>query len=399
MLSRFWEKEYFYVKSGTNKILKEDIVYFDKQISDENNFDLADIWEFDLSLEVPDTEFDLLLSIIPILKSLYDKKLKGIDFLKSSEIWLNFSVKNFLVWNSNWKEVSELLNYMTVYIRLVWEKSWDTEEVFEKIAWVNIKNNFWEKDLWDLFDKTISMLSAQLDSESGPNWFMNVVIWNEAGWTIIHEAIWHWLEADLQNSSVYSGKVWEKIWNENVSVIDDPSINEMRWFYSYDHEWEESRKTTLVENWVLKSYLHTNKTANKFWVESSWHARRENYKYKTLVRMWNTYLAPWKDKKDEVISKIKDGIYVSRMWWWQVNPVSWDFVFAVNFWYKIENGKLWKSIKGSTISGNGPDMLNNVFAVCDDLHYFDHWTCWKGQAMPVSDACPSIWTKLKVSSK
>jgi len=226
---------------------------------------------------------------------------------------------------------------------------------------------------------------------------MDVIIWNEAGGTIIHEAVWHWLEADLQNSSVYKNKLWQKVASELVNIVDNPTTVRERWFYSFDHEGYKSKNTILIENWVLKSYLHNTKTAKKFWVLSTGHGRKETYKHKSLVRMWNTYLLPWKDKKEDLISRVLHGIYVSRMWWGQVNTTTWDFVFKVQNWFLIENWKLTHNIKWATISWNWPEMLNEIYGICDDLDFFEGWTCWKWQSMPVSDGTPTILTKLKVS--
>jgi TldD protein len=153
----------------------------------------------------------------------------------------------------------------------------------------------------------------------------------------------------------------------------------------------------LIEKGVLKSYMHTSKTARKFWVESTGHARRENYKYTTLVRMGTTYLAPGTDTREDLISRVKSWIFVSEMWGGQVDTTTGDFVFKVQSGYKIENGKLTSRIRWATLSGNWPEMLKNIYGVCNDLDFFDWWTCWKGQSMPVSDGTATVLTKLKVS--
>jgi TldD protein len=116
------------------------------------------------------------------------------------------------------------------------------------------------------------------------------------------------------------------------------------------------------------------------------------------VRMGNTYILPGKDTKEELISRVKDWLYVSAMWGGQVDTTSWDFVFKVQSWFLIKDGKLTTRVNGATLSGNGPEMLNEIYGICNDLEYFDHGTCGKWQSMPVTDATPTILTKLKVSS-
>ena len=86
------------------------------------------------------------------------------------------------------------------------------------------------------------------------------------------------------------------------------------------------------------------------------------------------------------------------MWGWQVNTTTWDFVFKVQSGFLIENWSLTKNVRWATLSWNWPKMLNEIYGICDDLDFFDWWTCGKWQSMPVSDGTPTIWTKLKVSS-
>lgn len=398
LLSRTGKSEFFKSISGKTSNLEADIESFQKEELSSNNIDKKvsledknlDFWELDI-IEKTD-------SIIGYIKESFDTYLKNCDFLISSNVMLGFSFKNFIVGNTNNKFEKDSLFYNTFYIILLWEKDWKTEETLEKITWIDILEDFSKENIDKAFVRALESLELQLWWEEAPSWEIDVIIWNESWWTIIHEAVWHGLEADLQTSSSYAGLIWQKVASENVTVIDDPNIENERWFYSVDHEWNPPKKTVLIENWILKSYLHTNKTAQKFSVEPTGHARRENYSYKTLVRMWTTYLAPWKDKKEDLIAKIDHWVYVSKMWWWQVNPATWDFVFEIKSWYLIENGKKTKRIKSATLSWNWPEMLRNIYWVCDDLDFIDWWTCGKWQAMPVSDATATVWTKLKVSA-
>ncbi|MDD3120289.1 MAG: TldD/PmbA family protein, partial [Candidatus Gracilibacteria bacterium] len=240
-------------------------------------------------------------------------------------------------------------------------------------------------------------LNKVLNGIPSPSGNMDVIIGNEAGGTIIHEAIGHGLEADMLNSSVYRDKLGQQVASNFVNIIDEPVRDNLRGSYAFDHEGRESKKTYLIKNGILVSYLHSNKTAALFETESTGHARREAYYCPTLVRMGNTYLDKGTSKKEEIISKIRNGIYVSQMGGGQVNTVTGDFVFKVSYGYLIKDGKLTDIIRGANISGNGPQMLQNIKAICDDLEHFDGGTCGKGQSMPVSDATPTIWVKLKVT--
>lgn len=321
------------------------------------------------------------------------------DFITSYNVILGLALKSFIVANSSGNLSGDSQYYNTFYIVLNWEKNWNSEEILEKITWTDILSNLSENIIKETLKKAILKLEKSLSWAKSPSGLMDVIIWNEAGGTIIHEAIGHWLEADLLNSSVYKWKIWQKVASSKVNVVDNPTICNLRWNYNFDHEWNIAKKTYLIKDWILVSYLHNTKTSEVFGVSSTGHGRRESYKYPTLVRMWSTYLEWWKDKKEDLIKKVKDWIYVSSMGWWQVNTVTGDFVFQVGLGYRIIDWKIGEVIRWANISGNWPEMLLHIEWICDDLEYFDGWTCGKWQQMPVSDATPTILVKLKVTPK
>src|SRR4030067_1072167 len=94
---------------------------------------------------------------------------------------------------------------------------------------------------------------------------MPVVLSSKSGGTMIHEAIGHGLEADLaqQGLSVYSGKIGERVASPLVTVVDDPTLPQQRGSYVFDDEGVLSRRTILVEEGVLRSYLYDRLTALK----------------------------------------------------------------------------------------------------------------------------------------
>ena len=397
LLSRSWKSEFFKVLSGENFDLKTEISAFIKEHDLSTTCDKIQLsWQDSINLS-NDVDFTIISDIVKKIESSFSKYFKWNTKIKASHIVLWFSKKSFVVGNTLWNFSSDSTFYNTLYVSLVWEKDWRVEEVVEKITWVDIVSEFSSENIDNIFQKALDQLDLQFRAEKSPNGEMYVIIWNEAWWTIIHQAVWHWLEWDLQWSSVYSWKIWQKVADESVTIIDDPTVANKRWFYSFDHEWNPSEKTVLIENWILKSYLHTAKTAQKFWVKPTWHARKESYTYRNLVRMWTTYLDVWNDKKEDLLSKVDSWIYVAKMWWGQVDTVTWDFVFDVKYWFKIENWEIKNEIRWATISWNWPDMLNKIYWICNDLEFFDWWTCWKWQAMPVADANPTFLTKLKVT--
>ena len=123
---------------------------------------------------------------------------------------------------------------------------------------------------------------------------------------------------------------------------------------------------------------------------STGNGRRQNYRFRPIVRMSNTLIASGEHDPGEIISSVDRGLYVVRMGGGQVDTSSGDFVFKVNEAYLIENGKVTSPVRGATLIGNGPAVLKDIDMVGNDLG-FDIGTCGKdGQHVPVSDAQPTI---------
>jgi TldD protein len=236
--------------------------------------------------------------------------------------------------------------------------------------------------------RSLQMLSAR----KAPMGRMAVVLSSAAGGTMIHEAIGHGLEADLaqQGLSVYSKKIGEEVASSLITVVDDPTLPQRRGSYAFDDEGVSSRRTVLVENGILKSYLYDRLSALKDGVESTGNGRRESYQHKPIPRMSNTMIVPGKMRPEEIIRSVEKGLFVKKMGGGQVNTVNGDFVFEVSEGYLIEKGSVSEPVRGAILIGNGPQVLKEIDRVGDDLG-FSIGTCGKdGQGVPVGDAQPTL---------
>ncbi len=231
-----------------------------------------------------------------------------------------------------------------------------------------------------------------LEARKAPGGRMPVVLSSDAGGTMIHEAIGHGLEADLAQTgfSVYSGRVGEQVASSLVSVVDDPTLPLRRGSYCFDDEGVIAQRTTLVEKGVLKGYLYDFLTAMRDGISSTGNGRRESYRSRPLPRMSNTFIVPGDMEPEAILRDTQKGLFVKKMGGGQVNTVNGDFVFEVTEGYLIESGKVCEPVRGATLTGNGPDVLNAIDMVGNDLG-FGIGTCGKeGQGVPISDAQPTL---------
>ncbi len=397
LLSRSGKEEFFSSYSGLENILEKT-----QEFTKLYNFSSSPIetltWPETYSFESRDLSLDLD-RFLPSFDTIKTISGEHSEFLMSYDINILSTQKQYIVGNNRGSFAKDEQYYNTIYISLVGQKDGLVEEILEKITGTDVFSDLSSEVIVDTFKKAIEKLLLVLSGSPAPSGMMDVVIGSESGGTIIHEAVGHGLEADLQNSSAYRGKLGQKVAADNVNVIDDPTRANLRGYYDVDHEGIPSKKTYLIKDGILVSYLHNRKTAELFETESTGHGRREDYSYATMVRMGTTYLDNGTDTKESLIARVKDGIYVAQMWGGQVNTTTGDFVFRVHLGYRIREGKLAEVIRGANISGNGPKMLLDIQWIANDLGFFDGGTCGKGQSMPVSDATPTILVKMKVTGQ
>jgi TldD protein len=254
----------------------------------------------------------------------------------------------------------------------------------------------------EIFDRTppahLARIAAQraidkLSAPPAPVGECPVVISSVAGGTLIHEAIGHALEADgIQEgtSPHFAGKIGQKVANDIVTVLDDPTREGHRGSFFFDDEGTKSERSVLVENGILKTYLYDRKSAGKDKRRSNGHGRRESFAHKPIPRMSNTFIAPGKDSPKDILASLKRGLLVTRMGGGQVNTATGDFVFEVDEGFWVEDGKTKHMVRGATLLGNGPEVLRTIDRVGSDIGW-SIGTCGKnGQGVPVSDGVPTL---------
>jgi TldD protein len=236
------------------------------------------------------------------------------------------------------------------------------------------------------------MACLQLEADPAPAGTFTVVLSSKAGGTMVHEACGHGLEGDfaIKGLSVYAGKVGQKVASSLVTVVDDGTIPGKRGSFAIDDEGTPSRRTVLIENGILKGFLHSRRTAATLGEELTGNGRRESFRHLPIPRMRNTIIAPGGDDPDEIVASVEDGIFVTDMGGGEVDTTSGNFVFHCTEAYRIRGGKIAEPLRDVMLTGNGPDVLLRVDRVGRDLGY-QVGTCGKeGQGVPVADAQPTI---------
>jgi TldD protein len=223
---------------------------------------------------------------------------------------------------------------------------------------------------------------------------MPVVLAAGSSGILLHEAIGHGMEADFNRKriSIYSDKVGQPIAEPFVSIVDDGTIPGSRGAINVDDEGNPTRRTVLVEEGVLRTYIHDRISARHYGVEPTGNGRRESFRQMPLPRMRSTYMLPGPHEKEEIIRSVERGIYAVTFTNGQVQIGAGDFTFYIKTGFLIEKGRLTAPIKDVNLIGNGPKVLRDVVMVGDDLELDNGgWTCGKeGQSVPVSLGLPTV---------
>ncbi len=211
---------------------------------------------------------------------------------------------------------------------------------------------------------------------------------------LLHEAIGHGMEADFNRKgiSIFSDRINKRVAIDDVTIIDDGTCPDTRGAINVDDEGNPSQSTLLVEQGILRSYMHDRVSAEQYGVSPTGSGRRESFKHVPMPRMRATYMLPGPRSPEEVIGNVNRGIYCESFTNGQVNIGSGDYSFYVKNGYLIEDGKKTQPIKDVNIIGNGPESLSRISMVADDFQMDESgWTCGKdNQGVPVSLGLPTI---------
>ncbi|EQC50720.1 TldD/PmbA family protein [Bacteriovorax sp. DB6_IX] len=212
---------------------------------------------------------------------------------------------------------------------------------------------------------------VKLKAEACPAGEMPVVIDNGFGGVIFHEACGHLLETTsvAKKASVFHDKLGEMIASSVVSAVDDGTLENHWGSINIDDEGMPSKKTQLIKDGKLTSFMVDKLGAMKTGYERTGSGRRESYKYAPTSRMRNTYIEAGDSSLEQMISSVDKGLYCKKMGGGSVSPGTGEFNFAAQECYLIENGKISTPVKGATLIGSGPQSLKEISMVGNNLDF------------------------------
>ena len=242
--------------------------------------------------------------------------------------------------------------------------------------------------------EAVRQAQVNLVAVDAPAGTMPVVL--GSGWpgVLLHEAVGHGLEGDFnrKGASTFSGRVGEQVASRHCTIVDDGTLLHRRGSLNIDDEGTLSQHNVLIEKGILKGYIQDKHNALLMGVAPTGNGRRESFAHLPMPRMTNTYMLAGEYEPDEIIASVKKGIYAPNFGGGQVDITSGKFVFSASEAYLIEDGKITTPIKGATLIGNGPEAMQQVSMVGNDLALdAGVGVCGKqGQSVPVGVGQPTL---------
>ncbi|MGE4130572.1 MAG: TldD/PmbA family protein [Bdellovibrionales bacterium] len=310
--------------------------------------------------------------------------------------------KQVQVFNSEGVHRSDQRNYLNAIAQAFAEENGQKEAGFDRVGFLGQADDWHKVDFAQLARDAAEQAVRILRAEWAPAGEMPVLIDSGFGGVIFHEACGHGLETTsiAKKASVFYGKLGEAVANPCVTAIDDGTRDGDYGSLAMDDEGESTRKTVLIENGVLKSYLVDKMGARKTGYNVTGSGRRQDYRFAPTSRMRNTYIAAGHSSFEEMLKDIDYGIYAKKLGGGSVSPATGSYNFAVPEAYLVRGGKIEKQIKGASLIGTGIETLQRIVKVGNNLELAPG-TCGSISGwVPVTVGQPSLLvSKLTVGGK
>ena len=331
---------------------------------------------------------------LPLVQSTNDKCFTLSPMIVKVNAGFHDQQKRVMVVTSNGVKTEDLLPLNYLDASVVAEKDGKRETAWWNLGGRKDFSYYNQEVAEDVARAAVDRVLVLFDAVQPPAGEMPVVLGPGLTGILLHEAIGHGMEADFnrKGTSTFSTMIGKKVAEPFVTIIDDGTNPGLGGSLNVDDEGTPGQKTVLVENGVLRSYMHDKISAKHYHVEPTGNGRRQSYEHYVIPRMRNTYMLAGQVAPEEVINNAGNGIYVQDVSNGQVKIGEGDFAFYVSQGRMIEDGKLTAPIKDVNIMGNGPKMLKNITMVANDLEMYRGGAggCGKdGQGVPVGFGLPT----------
>ncbi len=169
-----------------------------------------------------------------------------------------------------------------------------------------------------------------------------------------------------QGASFLQDSLNEPFASELLTIVDDATRARGLGSKPFDGEGMPAFKRTLVEQGVLKGFLHNTYSAKRAGTESTGNASRGGFTRLPGIGTHNLYAEPGQHTPEQIIANTQRGLLLTGVTGYGINAVNGNYSGgASGFW--IENGQIAHPVQGLTIAGSARDILQGIDMMGNDV--------------------------------
>ncbi len=287
------------------------------------------------------------------------------EYVKTTEAEIEISKNKVSITNSSGLDISRYDEKAVIVLSVVIEKDGDTKNGY---AYKYVEN-LTDIDIDYLYENAVLRTLASIGATSIQSKPYPVVFENKMACTIMSCFV-NMFSADavIKKLSPIQDKIGVRIFGDNITISDEPLSDVSPFKYTFDDEGVATSPKLVVENGILKTYLHDLRTSKMMNVEPT----GNGFKFGKGAPA-NLTLKDSKITFEEMIKDIKEGVLITELMGTHagVNLTSGAFNLQASG-FKIVDGKVADPLTLIIVSGNILDMLNNVKAISTDAYASRH---------------------------
>ncbi len=240
-------------------------------------------------------------------------------------------------------------------------------------------------------EKAVKLLGAR----APPSGKFRVIVHPTLCATLLHEAIGHPLEADLaMDGGGFGNRLGEVVSSSLVTIYDYGRLQGGLGYFGYDDEGVECKRTVLIEEGVLKSFMHDRTSAAVAESSPTGNAHAWDYSVEPLIRQTNIGIEAGDCSLEEMIEDVGEGLLLEGTFGGQAD-VNGDFTFGFQSANWIQHGRLGEELRGANVAGNAIEVFKTIDAVGEEA-VLRPGACGKHQFAVQGRVAPAIRCEIMV---
>ncbi|OIK15737.1 peptidase U62 [Bacillus sp. MUM 116] len=269
--------------------------------------------------------------------------------------------------NNKGLSLRDQMNYLYVWVEAIVKDGEETKTGSEFV----VTKDFHSLNAKDIAKKAADEALSQLGSKNIESKEYPILLRNDAAAQLLSTYSPNFSAENTQAGvSFLKDKLGKQIAGGKITIVDDPFLEDGLASRTFDSEGVASSMLTLVEDGILTSLLHNQKTAKKDGTVTTGHAHKDSYKGAVKVGPSNLYIEPSSSSFEDLLAAMGEGVLITGLSGLHsgANTVSGDFSLAANGYF-VKDGKIAFPVNLMTIAGNFYQLLQDVKEIGSDLTF------------------------------